>query len=236
MSDSSTDAASKIQQKLRKAGEQGLVGSKLLSKKNSPERPLEEQVIEDLVAKRVLANLGTAKTPRYVLIEFFKPLEMACAAIEKKSPQGKATLFTIAELAKGTGGAVREAVPEAINWLAKEHKLIPAKRGKTTYYLFTASIRDWLGAAEPAPTGFDERVLRNAYDQLVRESGLPDVRISDLHRKSGFNLEQLQSWLIEQSRAGRIAPSRGDWSLGSEEQRSAAITIQDEPFMKVRFL
>lgn len=238
MADLKTDASSKLLAKLKKAGSAGLTPSRLLPAKSSSLRQVSEQILHDLQSQRVIGNLGTAKSPRYVLIEFFKPLEIACAAIEAKAATDKIALFTLNELAQGTKGAVRDKVPDAVHLLAREQKLIPIRRGTITYYLFTAPLRAalQLGSALNSPPTLDTSRVLQAYDQLVLRSGLPDVWICDLQRESGADLESLKTWLIEQSRQGRVAPSRGDWSLATPEQRSAALFINHEPFPRVRFL
>ena len=241
-----------ILQKLEKAGETGLNQSKLQGARTSKSYDAKKQALHELLAKRDIGNLGTESKPRYVLIRFFNPLEKAYAAILKKATPGKVSTFLESELRKGSAGAIAAKVGEAIELLVAEKRLIRIKRGKSTFYLHAASIESLVnfgdsasgagsqveadGSPEASGTQLDIEALTVAYQELVRETGFSDVRISALQHRSGAPLAALKSWILAQSRAGKISPTRGDWSLADEAERAAAVEIAGEPHLRVRFL
>jgi hypothetical protein len=229
--------------KLADVGQTGLAMSKLLGtgKKTLPAR---REALQKLLESRKVGNLGTEEKPRYVLDRFFKPLELSYAAVEAKATPGKATTYLASELAKGCAGAVREKVNEAIRILVGEKKLLRLQRGKTVLYLHADSIRTLVNFSTPNETATTEyapqdtlhvRIARSC-QELARESGFSDVRISDLQSRSGVELEELKSWIVEQSRAGKVLPTRGDWSLADAEARGAAVEIGGEQHLRVRML
>ncbi|WP_395745632.1 hypothetical protein [Prosthecobacter sp.] len=225
--------------KLEAAGDTGLTKSSLTKISGSANK-----VFARLVSERAVMNLGTSKKTLYVLAKHYRPLELAYALLEKKAMPGKAVLFLSKELERGCVGAVKKAVPEAIKRLIQDKKLISVQRGRSRYYLHSASIRSCLNlndAEPPTKTAeadhlIDEGVIRQAYDSLVQEAGYADVRISDLQQRSGVQLDTLKPWLLNQSREGRIAPTRGDWSLAGEDEKAAAIQIDGQPHVRIRFL
>jgi hypothetical protein len=233
--------AIEILAKLETATERGLSKSQLLGKSKIKART---SVFEDLLTNRKIANIGTVGKPRYVTIENFKPLELAYAALEAKATPGKVVLFLASEFESACVGAVKSAVPEAIKRLIQDRKLIPIKRARSLYYLHAESLRHFVdsptlasGPEQPQPTGkVDEAAIREAYRRLVSETGFSDVRISDLCRRAGVKADQIKSWLLAQSRQGIISPTRGDWSLAGPDERAAAIEINGEQHLRIRFL
>jgi hypothetical protein len=213
------------------------------------------QAVQRLEADREAVNFGTDKSPCYVLAEFDSRLALACETLESMATPGRATVYNLAALRKGHLKPVTKAiVDEAIEKLLREHRLIAIQPGKTIFYLHARSVAplisfDWAtdsGSARPEeashsptiPRGdvFSPEAARAAYSELVREGGFADVPISELHRRSGMPLADLQAWLLEQSREGRAAPTRGDWSLAGRESRAAAIDVRGEPHLQVRLL
>lgn len=80
-----------------------------------------------------------------------------------------------------------------------------------------------------------KRILA-AYGRTVEKTGFSDVLISDLHGhlRGDVPLETLKNWLTEECRSERAVPSLGDWSLSSEEARTAAIEINGRPHLRIR--
>jgi len=85
--------AEKLLFKLREAGPVGLNKGKLGLRAGKGRAA---QALLELIAERKVANLGTAKRARFVLIEHFNPLERACERIEKNAlsekPGGKGAI------------------------------------------------------------------------------------------------------------------------------------------------
>ncbi len=245
MKTSDTDTAlAEILAKLQAAGAAGLKKTPLLGKgKKTQAAKLAE--LESLVARREVVRIGTEKSPVFVLARFYKPLELAYAAIEAKAVPGVAKLYSDKELGTGLARHVKEKLAEAIRLLVSEKKLIRAQRAKSIYYLHMAAVlpsseagptqSPASGTADHPPEVSWERVQR-AYETAVREGGFLDVLIVDLQRASAIPLESLKPYLLAQSRAGRLTPSRGDWSLADAAARDAALELQGEPYLRVRLL
>ena len=239
------DPAAEILAKLVTAGAAGLKKTPLLGK-GKKDQATKLAALETLVNRREVVRLGTERLPVFVLHRFYNPLEMAYAAIEAKATPGTTKLYTEKEFGVKLAKHVKEKIPEAIRLLLGERKLLRTQRARSFYYLHTAAILPLVGAAalEPAPgqaatpegweISWEE--VRRAYDTVVRGSGFSDVLVSDLHRASAIPLDQLKPFLLAQSRAGRVAPSRGDWSLADAAAREAALYLEGEPYLQIRLL
>ena len=252
-----TSTRGKIIEALHPAGAEGLRAGALLRQIITPQagkRPAKEakaalenemgQTLASLTASGEIVNFGTAKTPCYVLAEFDRRTDWACATLEGKETPGRATLYNSAALRKGhRKGVTRGIVEQAIERLVLAGRLIEVRPGKTVYYLHASSILPLirpdrrLAAAdsrEPAP--FSPATIRAAYNNLVRETGFADVPIADLYERVDTSMEALQAWLREESRAGRAVPTRGDWSLAGDAVRAAALQLRGEPHLQIRLL
>lgn len=89
--------------------------------------------------------------------------------------------------------------------------------------------------AVTSKAGLDSEI-DTAYRELALEQGTGDVRISDLQERSKVPMEELKEWVRDKSRKGEVSPTRSDWSLAGEAERSGAIDIGGEPHMRVRLL
>lgn len=67
--------------------------------------------------------------------------------------------------------------------------------------------------------------IKSAYEDIVGNSGFIDVNISELQKRTGLPMKEVQNWVRKQSREGNAVPSRGDWSLSSEEVRKGGIEL-----------
>jgi len=191
-------------------------------------------------------------------------LQRARAAVEDKAIPGAPALFLKKELAAGCTGTAAAKLDEAIAQLVKEKRLLPLQRGRSVFYLHVAAIEPLLPGhlAQPKkaprrraartatatvtlspasertdlPPPFQPARVHSAYRELARETGFSDVLISDLQRRSEAVLDALKPWLLQESRAGRALPTRGDWSIADGEARAAAIEIGGEPHLRVRLV
>ena len=239
--------------KLKEAGASGL-GKGGLGIKDA--KSLGARALKALQEERRVANLGTPKKTRYVLAEFYKPLELACGQIEanakkaSSSRSGILELLSRKDLEKGCEGQIRKKVDEAIDWLVKEQRLLRFRRGRSIFFVHAEKIR---GAAvgipspEPAKTvaaepvetlpalaGVDRRGIRAAYQRLARRLGYSNVDISGLRREAGCSMDALKHFLLDESRQGRAVLTLGDWSVSSEETRAGAIELFGKPHLLVR--
>jgi len=234
--------------KLRQAGPAGLTKSKLgVKDAKSPSG----RALKELVADRRLANLGSRSRTRYVLIEHFKPLELACEQIEKNAKnakpgrQGQIQLLIRNDLQKGCEGEVRKKVDEAVDWLVKAQKLLRARRGRTFYYLAADHIRTLLAGQADLPIAgpelqrkkpaLDKSAVFSAYLRVRARLGYSNVEISELQRELAVPMDRLKTFLLEQSRLGNVVLSLGDWSVSSEAVRAGAIELYGRPHLLVRF-
>ena len=234
--------------KLREAGPLGLTKSKLgVKDAKSPSG----RALRELVAGRRLANLGSSRKTRYVLIEHFKPLEQACEQIEKNAKnakpgrQGQIPLLIRKDLEKACEGEVRKKVDEAIDWLVKEQKLLRAQRGRTIYYLSADRMRALFAEQATLPlSGLDEQeeepelhksTVFAAYLRVRSRLGYSNVEISELQKELDIPMDRLKSFLLEQSRLGNVVLSLGDWSVSSEAVRAGAIELYGRSHLLVSF-
>ena len=235
--------------KLGEAGPVGLSKSKLgVKDAKSPSG----RALKELLTNRRLANLGTRSKTRYVLMEHFKPLELACEQIEKNAKGtkpgrlGQIQLLIRKDLEKGCEGEVRKKVAEAIDWLVKEQKLLKAQRGQTFYYLSADRMRALFAKQAEAPISdrepqeqelaLDKSTVFEAYLRVRSKLGYSNIEISELLKELGVPMDLLKTFLLEQSRLGKAVLSVGDWSLSSDEVRSAVIEIGGYKYLLVRFL
>ena len=230
------NASAEILGQLESAGLAGLKKTPLLGKARSKGHAEKLAELERLLARREIVNLGTEKSPRFVLRKFFDPLEQARAAVEAKAIPGTARLYTARELGKGLVKPAMESLAEAIRLLQHEKKLVRLQRARSVYYVHAVSLASQVNAGPPPAAEISWEPLRQAYDALVRASGYSDVLIADLQSASAIPLESLKPFLLAQSRAGRLVPSRGDWSLADAAARAAALELHGEPYLRVRLL
>lgn len=242
--------------KLEQAGAGGLTKSGLGVK--GPQTP-SGRALKELEQARRIGNLGSRTRTRFVLIDHFKPLELACKKIEANAGSAKVVkagvfeLMTRSELEKGCQGALKKKVGEAVDWLVKERRLIRFRRGRLIYYLHVEHLSDLIpqesvaapSAAEAArpqiPPDEAPEVLRreqvlDAYDRVKHRIGYSNVPIYELQMELGVPFRLLKAYILEESRRGSAVLSVGDWSLSSEEIRSGVIEIGGYRYLLVRFL
>lgn len=222
---------------LREAGEAGLTRpplTKLLDpRKQNPEAA--RRRLAQLETEGAIVNIGTEKTPRYLLPALDRRLDRACEAILARATPGQPTVFNAAALRKGHArGIKRPILDRGIEALVARRELFVIQPGKSVYYLHARSIAPLLGVEQAG--AFQPENVREAYAALVREGGFADVPIHQLAQRSGAALAALKPWLLAESRAGRAAPTRGDWSLADSSARAAAIDIRGEPHLQIRLL
>jgi len=234
--------------KLKDAGASGLTKGGLGIK---DAKGVGARALKALDEEREIANLGTPKKTRYVLIEFYRPLELACDLIESNAKAVRSSrseivaLLSRRELEKGCEGEVRKKVDEAIDWLVKERKLLRYRRGRVNYFVHVKQVKDllvgeeesWIETKEtPVPPQVPGRSeFLKAYRRVKERLGYSNVEISELQKEVGARMDQLKAFLLEENRRGNAVLSLGDWSLSSEEIRSGAIELLGKPHLLVRF-
>jgi hypothetical protein len=233
--------------KLKEVGASGLTKGGLAIKGGKSAGAMALKALEE---EREVANLGTSKKTRYVLMEFYKPLEIACDQVESNAMRSKPSrpevleLLSRRDLEKGCEGEVRKKVDEAIDWLVNEGKLLRFRRGRNTYCVHAEPVKSLLSEGEaprierprtPIPPQVPGRQeVLDAYRSVRERLGYSNVEIYELQKELGAPMDQLKAFLLEESKRGTAVLSLGDWSLSSEDTRSGAIELFGKPHLLVR--
>jgi len=233
--------------KLKEVGASGLTkrGLGIKDAKSSGARALKA-----LEEEREVANLGTPRRARYVLMEFYKPLEIACDQVESNAKESKSSrpgileLLSRKDLEKGCEGEIRKKVDEAADWLVKEGKLLRFRRGRNTYSVHAENVKTLLLPEQapridrtetPGPSQVPGRPkVLDAYRRVKERLGYSNVEIYEIQKDLGVPMDQLKAFLIDENRRGSAVLSLGDWSLSSEETRSGAIELFGRPHLLVK--
>lgn len=226
------DCKDRIISRLQDAGAMGLARSRLGVLGKSDTARAYREALNVLESELRIGNLGTPSTPRYVVREHYRPLELAYAHIEAKTAPGNPKLYIASELRRGLKGASKDKADEAITLLVRDGKLLRFMRGNTAFFLHTAALG---GSVSAKPTLTRDQVLA-AYREIVKATGLSNVLIEDLWRRLQAPMDELASMLVAECRAGRAVPTRGDWQLASEATRAAAVDIDGQAHLIIRFV
>jgi hypothetical protein len=242
--------------KLRNSGPAGLTKSKLGISGSKSRAGL---ALKELEKTRKIANLGNKNKTRFVLIEHFKPLEMACDQVEANALKAAASkanaldLMMNKDLIKGCEGEVRKKFDEAIDWLVKQQNIIRLRRGSNFYYVHPQRISALLPdkiheGADPKKSAYQETPdvdpsshfartdALEAYERVRQRIGYSNIPIYNLQQELEAPMSDVKSFILAESRRGNAVLSVGDWSLSSEEVRSGVIEIGGYRYLLVRFL
>lgn len=131
----------------------------------------------------------------------------------------------------------------ALGLLMGEHRLIAftyrSGKKEQRFYVAAQQLRAGLAAWDDRPTDGATRAtvdFGKAYTAVVGRTGFPAVMLSELLKESGAELSALHAWLLGEHRGGRAVLSLGDWSLASETERAAALSINSERYLQARLL
>ncbi len=223
------DWRSRILGKLQDAGSQGLPRHRLGAAKTSEV----DQTLKALIVEGSIVRLGSSRKALYFLKDASPTPQQAIGALDRGSAQFPGRLFLGRELKRFCTGAQELFFDEALVQLVEEGKLIRLRRSQSVYY----THRDGILPQPGQDRSFESQKVLKAYQSLVEEKGLIDVKIAALQIRAGVPLPDLQNWLVEESRMGRAHLSRGDWSLSTEEERRAAVYLDGrdgQPYLRVR--
>jgi hypothetical protein len=231
-----------ILDRLNRAGAAGLTTTGLkLPKSGSRKGRVARDVLRLLIKDGDVGNLGSPRRPRYVTREHFRPLELAHAHLEARARERGVRLGSKTMLSRGLGGAILNNVDEALKLLVAEGTLVRLSWSGRPVYVHAGALPHGDAVAPPAepagvaPAVMDEAAIRRAYRETVREFGYPDVLIHEVFRRTGGELASFKAGLLEACRTGRAVPGVGDWSLSPSEAREAALYINGQPHLRVRF-
>lgn len=231
----------KILKKLKETGPDGVSKSRLGKSKSLG------VALNELQKDRIIGNLGTSKRVRYVLIEFYNPIERAGEEIEKftaiEPKEKELATFTLTKIRnKLTAGVIREKVPEAIDFLINERRLLKIKACGRINFIHASTVKSYLGGfdayaeSRSVDADINRDMILESYETIKRQKGFPNIEIYELQQDLEVPMDVLKSFLLEESRKGRAVLSLGDWSLSSDEVRNGAIDLDGKPHLLIRFL
>jgi hypothetical protein len=71
----------------------------------------------------------------------------------------------------------------------------------------------------------------------VQDRGYPNVFIHDLFTHlHEIKVADLTHYLQSACARGEAIPSEGDWSLSTDEERQSAVSIDGDPYLRIRLL
>ena len=150
----------------------------------------------------------------------------------------KPALWRKTDLGRSLSRPERGHLDAALARLQRERRLVAFAHGGSDLFAFAEPLREWLAGGGGAPAAAGDHQLREVYRRLVRESGgFPDVKISLLARALGIPAGGggLGGRLVALWRTGDATLSLGDWSLANAETRAAAVEMDGEKYLLVRF-
>lgn len=144
--------------------------------------------------------------------------------------------------------AVRAALIDVLGTRKAEGTVFTLKVRGAEYFLFRSDLEAALGPAAvarkgaPAPAESRPTVhskadtaarVHRAYRELRSETGLRNVLISEIVKRSGVRPDTLRSYLNEERLARRANASLGEPSAATDEQRAAALQIEGRPHIYI---
>jgi hypothetical protein len=232
----------RILERLTAAGSGGLTKTQLKLPSSGSERgKVCQAVLTRLEKQGKIGDLGTKAGHRYVMAQYYRPLEMAYEHVESIARDAGMTLRSKSYFEKGLSGAVIKKIDEALKLLVGEGKLLRLRWSSYPVYLHASALPKM--AMPPQPAGVESSVdqaisnadVLRAYHETVAELGYPDVLIHEVFLRLGGDLDAFKTYLMDACRQGRALASVGDWSLSSPEERKAALYINGQPHLRIRF-
>ncbi len=120
------DHQQELTHKLAQAAEKGLSRAKLLG--SGKAKAAREEVLAELLASGKAIDIGTAKSPKFVLVENDRRLENTCAAVEAKALPGVPRACREAQLFKGVKAAA-DIRARALESLLRGGRLVRMQSG-----------------------------------------------------------------------------------------------------------
>jgi hypothetical protein len=210
--------------------------------------------LADLVAAGEVKRFGSAGRPGYRLAsrcsegELIQVVEDQLRSLHQGS--GTPVLLPFSRLAaalRKLPGSVREYKMPALKQLAQRKEVIIFQSGRQSFFVFTASLKDYFPhaaeaapqTAPPAPAVRDEALperIRQAYIEIMTARHAPDVPISELYARVGGSLEAFHQILRTACYEHRAVPTIGEPAFASDTARREALVIDGEKFLNIKFL
>jgi hypothetical protein len=235
--------------KLKQAGAKGLSLARL-GPKSKNARALLDRTLADLAAHKSVTQVVTSGRAIYYLSQFAPGLESVSAKLERQAREAGGSLLsrddlkallTKPEIPYFTPALCRllgEKVLVKLQHIARRSR--NGNRRETDFYLHRATLQEKTAETFRPDSGDGRfssgaKMLLQAYHDLVLRNGFPDVEIAELQQELGIPIPEVATQILEERDAGRAVLSFGDWSLASEKTRLAAIQIDGERYLRVRF-
>lgn len=203
-------------------------------------------MLADLIAEGRVACVEEGRQAVCFLAHFAPTAVSVRRKVEQTAREAQASLLARKDLIASLNPAERPLFTRALVGLLAEKTLVKVShfgrtrngaQKETDYYLHATGLRELVAQTFPdaaAPT-FTPPKLLEAYRQLVRRHGFPDVEIFELNEVLGLPSPEVRTQILSEYESGRAVLSFGDWSLASPETRSAAIEINGDRYLRVRF-
>lgn len=212
--------------------------------------------LAELVDAGKVRCFGPASRPGYRLAsrcsesELVEVIEEQLRTLHQGSTPVLIPFSRLAAALRKLPAPVRDYKLPALKRLAQRKEVIIFQSGRQSFFVFTASLRDYLpqaavatpgtpapGAASPAVR--DETLperIHQAYTELMTARNAPDVPISELYARVGGALEAFHEVLRTACYEHRAVPTMGEPAFASDTARSQALVIDGEKFLNIKFL
>jgi hypothetical protein len=139
---------------------------------------------------------------------------------------------------------------QALHKLAQRKEAFLVKINRTVYAALADNCRQLLGSAPqagrtrgpratrvaPKKSPIDRSRVLVAYRRLSQTRKSPNIMIAELVRETGAPLEPFKEWLLSECLAHRAIPLLGEPSRATPEELAAALPVDGQLHVYVRFL
>ena len=211
--------------------------------------------LAELVEAGTLRRFGSASRPSYRLAsrcsegELIEVVEEQLRGLHKGSTPVLIPFSRLAAALRKLPAAVRDYQLPALKRLAQRKEVIIFQSGRQNFFVFTASLKNYLSHAAEAPTGTapdavpaaasDETLperIHQAYIEIMTARNAPDVPISELYARVGGPLDAFHRVLRTACYEHRAVPTTGEPAFASDTARYQALVIDGEKFLNIKFL
>jgi hypothetical protein len=212
--------------------------------------------LAELVDAGKLRCFGPASRPSYRMAsrcsegELIEVVEEHLRTLHQGSAPMLIPFSRLATALRKLPAPVREYKLPALKRLAQRKEVIIFQSGRQSFFVFTASLRDYLsqgaeGTPRTPPPGAlsppvrDESLaerIHQAYTEVMTARNAPDVPISELYVRVGGSLETFHEVLRTACYEHRAVPTMGEPAFASDIARNQALVIDGEKFLNIKFL
>lgn len=212
--------------------------------------------LAELMDAGKVRRFGPASRPGYRLAsrcsedELVEVVEEQIRTLHQGSAPVLIPLSRLASALRKLPAPIREYKLPALKRLAQRKEVITFQAGRQSFFVFTASLKDYLAQAAvaapqtpspatvpPAPgeEALPERI-HHAYTEVMAARNAPDVPISELYARVGGPLEAFHEVLRAACYEHRAVPTVGEPAFASDAARRQALVIDGDKFLNIKFL